>query len=112
MIPVVGLIPMRQHSAAFIKGRKSPPHEKPRAGSSLRQAHDIFLANAGKPIPFDWRYRKAQVQQLKDFYGFDLRCVRHGTWVLAGEYLTNGVYVNYLEPEGLEWLLNERESDD
>lgn len=35
------------------------------------------------------------LQYLKDFYGIDIRCLKYGLWVFAGEWV-NGTYVDHI----------------
>jgi hypothetical protein len=67
----------------------------PREGTKLREIYDLFQANKGLPIAFKSDPHGTRVANLINFYGLDLRCIRQGKWVLAGEWFGK-VYVDYI----------------
>ena len=112
---------MRIESVAGVKrskkGKKlgSPLQNKPREGTILRSFYDMFLENKGIPLhgtPAEW-YRafggkslnakgntsyQATMEQLKNFYGLDIRRLKHKTYILAGEWI-DGKYHDYMLKE-------------
>lgn len=69
------------------------PHE----GTRTRALYDLFKANEGIPIG-DLSLSVSDhstLARLQDFYGLDIRCIRRGTWVLAGEWFGSR-YVDYI----------------
>lgn len=90
---------MRMQSAGMVRGRVN--QLRPREGSRLRATYDLFMANKG--VPIDWKLPKkgdgstqtALLDQLRDFYGLDIRRVGYKRWVLAGEWFGE-TYVDYI----------------
>ena len=94
---------MKEQSAARAKGNmmggggNAAPHE----GTKLRALYDLFMANKGivieKPITMGEPPGRiyARLSALRDFYGLDIRKIRNGHWVLAGEWFGR-VYVDYI----------------
>lgn len=99
----------------FKKGRKL--QDKPREGTKTREVYDMFMEKRGLPVyvAFSSAGRKNHtssnphynqrnwpvydytiVTNLNTFYGLDIRRLRNGEWVLAGEYCENGTYVDYI----------------
>lgn len=102
---------MRVESVADIKPtkkgrvRKSSGDGLPHEGSSIRQLYDVFKENAGYVIKFDpmvtrqWTRFYAQINQLRDFYGCDIRKVGgYGAreYILAGEWI-GAYYTDYVK---------------
>lgn len=84
---------MRHATASQLTGhRRAPVQSLPREGTKLREVYDLFQANKGVAISFK---RDHAVYFLVDFYGLDIRCVRQGQWVLAGEWFGK-VYQDYI----------------
>jgi len=83
-------------SAASAKGR-GVRNPRPREGTKLRAIHDLFVANKGIPIAFSTSGApaRARIEQLRNFYGLDIRCLARGRWVLAGEWY-GSTYVDYI----------------
>ena len=80
---------MHLESAAQAKGRMTCPHRAiPREGSHVRAVYDLFMAHKGVPVEFLHcaRHGGRPVETLRDTYGLDIRCIRPGKWVLAGEW--------------------------
>lgn len=96
---------MRVESVAEAKGRKVTGDGLPHEGSSIRQLYDVFRENAGYVIRFDpmvarrWSRFYAQINQLRDFYGCDIRKVGgYGSreYILAGEWI-GAHYTDYVK---------------
>lgn len=86
---------MRMDSAAVAKGHFAPSsHRAPKEGTRLRRLYDLLMANKGVPIEqpltmFENRpagVAGALIEQLRNYYGLDIRKLRYGRWVLAGEW--------------------------
>lgn len=87
---------MRALPASHLKGSaRLQVHPRPRDGTKLRKLYDLFAASKGKAIPFKCAGYQRQVADLVDYYGLDIRRVRNGTWILAGEWFGR-VYVDYI----------------
>lgn len=89
---------MRLASVSQIKGRANYAlSQKPAEGTKLRELYDRFMVQRGKIVTFSAGTGAASVQinQLRDFYGLDIRNVGRGRWVLAGEWVGR-VYVDYI----------------
>jgi hypothetical protein len=86
---------MRVETVSSMKGNASRRgHDRPSAGTKLGDLYDLFKANEG--IPIAWRQGSGRsLEQLQDFYGLDIRCIRSGIWVLAGEWF-GSEYVDYI----------------
>lgn len=75
----------------------------PREGSRLRAIYDLFQSRKGLPVEFYQRRYGAEIRQLTDFYGFDIRRLQSGNsqtgraslYVLAGEWFGK-VYIDYI----------------
>jgi hypothetical protein len=68
---------------------------RPRHGSRIRALYDLFKASEGSPIEFKIDGHQRPINTLRDTYGLDIRCIRRGTWVLAGEWFGYR-YVDYI----------------
>src|SRR5882762_9313596 len=83
---------MRMDSAATSKRQEQSSHLQPREGTSLRRMYDILMISKGIPVEvtlchFEGRNGTAtMVEQLRSFYGLDIRKIQSGKWVLAGEW--------------------------
>lgn len=95
---------MRMESAAASKGTKSGAatrNLRPRDGTKLRALYDQFMANKGVPVEMTIAAmlgspnKGGEVDQLRDFYGLDIRKLGYGRWVLAGEWFGK-TYVDYI----------------
>lgn len=79
--------------------RVVPLQQQPREGSALRAVWDHLMACKARPV---WihelrraireaglvvgdGYINSSFHQLRDFYGLDIRRVRSGCWMLAGD---------------------------
>lgn len=74
-----------------------PVQDIPREGTKLRSLYDVFQANKGIVIAggFGDRRISRKMEDLRDYYGLDIRRIRNGHWVLAGEWF--GLkYVDYI----------------
>lgn len=80
-----------------IKGAKyGPLHEAPREGTRLREIYDLLQSNKGTPTDFTCRKRDTnRIDQLRDFYGLDIRNIGYRRWLLAGEWFGK-VYIDYV----------------
>lgn len=89
---------MRHAPASQLLGRATnPAGAAPRQGTQLRAVYDLFQANRGRPIAFltsDFGGPN-RIAQLVDYYGLDIRRLRRGRWILAGEWFGR-VYVDYV----------------
>lgn len=94
---------MRLESAAAAKSGFGPTRLVPREGTRLRRMYDLLQANKGLPIDIYLACFEgvkpgvagANIEQLQDFYGLDIRKIKYGRWVLAGEWFGK-VYVDYI----------------
>jgi len=74
---------------------------RPREGTKLRAMYDLLMANKGVPIDislsklYGRKCMSSQVSALTDFYGLDIRNLKRGRWVLAGEWF-GATYVDYI----------------
>lgn len=94
---------MKMESAAAAKG--IPQSHKgnllPAEGTRLRRTYDLLMANKGIPIEEHLtRFGGAdgngqEIEQLRNFYGLDIRRLAYGRWVLAGEWFGR-VYHDYI----------------
>ncbi len=89
--------PMHTTSAAVAKGKYPEPHNlKPREGTKVRAAFDLFCANKGKVV--DWCTTKNScviITQLQDTYGLDIRRIKKSKYCLVGEWFGN-TYIDYV----------------
>lgn len=99
----------RVSSAASLKGLPGSAQRIPQVGTKLRELWDLLHVYRGEVIVDDltMRYRGNQIEQLRDFYGLDIRNLgatsRNGRgqgrgpsrWVLAGEWI-GPRYVDYI----------------
>lgn len=93
---------MREQSAAQVKGRGAHRQDVPREGTRIRRMYDLLMANKGQGVEvnltsFENKPSRSGVaiNYLRDFYGLDIRRLRNGHWVLAGEWFGK-VYVDYI----------------
>lgn len=93
---------MKPDSAAVAKGRRSQTTKlAPTEGSLLRRAYDLFMANKGIPVDvaltqFEGRNNHHRtLDDLQDYYGLDIRKIKNGQWVLAGEWF-GATYRDYI----------------
>ena len=94
---------MRTESAAAAKGRKTGPQQKiPREGTTLRELWDLLHIYRGVLLvdSLTVRFQSSRIEQLRNFYGLDVRLLSHGSgspgrWVLAGEW-KGSRYVDYI----------------
>jgi hypothetical protein len=91
---------MRTVSAASAKSsRHHSTHKVLASGSKLRAVYDLFRSNAGRPIDFKIQYYPvSSLYQLIDIYGLDIRRIRNGRWMLAGEWFGR-LYVDHTAPK-------------
>lgn len=87
---------MRVATVASIKNGWKPRCLVPTEGTKIRGVYDQFMAHRGEPIAFtiDPRYPTA-IDQLMNVYGLDIRRLRNGHWLLAGEWFGRE-YVDYV----------------
>jgi hypothetical protein len=89
------------------KGSKGRTQNIPREGSKIREIYDLFQASKG--VTIEWSYKaggKRLMQDLKDYYGLDIRRIQSGSsktgrkslYVLAGEWF-GSEYVDYIARE-------------
>lgn len=75
----------------------------PGEGTRLREVYDLFCANKGTVILEKGQSFNNNVNQLRDFYEMDIRCLRKehiadggfSRWVLVGEWFGDR-YVDYV----------------
>lgn len=80
-----------------------PPQRAPREGSLTRFVYDVLMENRGRPIGLELfedlgiTYDKVTgiFQQLRLYYGLDVRSFGMGRWILGGEW-EGSVYVDYV----------------
>lgn len=83
---------MRVDSAAVSKGHwGQSANLAPKEGTKLRCLYDLLMANKGLPIDlpltrFGGNRNGIAIEQLRDFYGLDIRKLKSKRWVLAGEW--------------------------
>lgn len=97
---------MKGMSAAEIKrGERTTRQLTPREGTKLRELFDVFQSNVGKPISVAPRNTKEgmrqrqSIDQLKNFYGMDIRHWQEPNYYwFVGEWF-GAVYVDFLNSE-------------
>ncbi len=73
----------------------------PLEGTRLRATYDLLMANKGAAInvslsrAYGPNDGGTAISQLRDFYGLDIRKIKNGQWLLAGEWFGR-VYVDYV----------------
>lgn len=104
-------------SVSNLKGRAALGAEKPMEGSALRTLYDLLYVNRGKAVHLsdikaalgaaDPTLLPSMRQNLRLFYGLDIRPFQHGqyryvgqkrsraAWLLAGEHVGRG-YIDYV----------------
>lgn len=86
---------MRLESAAAAKDQDTGSRNlRPGEGTKLRAVYDLFMANKGLPVQYKAN-TNSNLFQLVNFYGLDIRRIRNGRWVLAGEWF-GPTYVDYI----------------
>ena len=90
---------MRVQSAARAKEKfcRGPSPALPREGTKRRELYDYLQANKGNVITVSFApgHGKSELAALQDFYGLDIRRIRHRQWVLAGEWF-GSEYCDYI----------------
>lgn len=89
---------MRCASANDIKLRhdRIGASDLPREGTYVREVYDLFHSHKGIPIRFIApRPARTVLTKLSDFYGMDVRRIRNGVYVFAGEWFGK-VYIDYI----------------
>lgn len=79
--------------------RGTNKQKEPREGTRLRELWDLFQANKGQPLAYSCTNRTGtgnnrRLDDLRDYYGLDIRPAGRGFWVLAGQWFGDE-YVNY-----------------
>jgi hypothetical protein len=89
---------MRSISAARMKGNNSGhTNAVPREGTRLREVWDTFQSAHGIVLQMVLSQAdKYVIQQLRDYYGLDIRSIKHGYWCLCGEWVQGGGYIDYV----------------
>lgn len=90
-------------TAGRARGRHNALQDRPRDGTKLRTAYDLFLARPATPIATeDFRIyggnhglNEDVIGKLID-YGLDIRHHSHGYWWLVGQTDANGVYHDFI----------------
>jgi hypothetical protein len=88
-----------------LKNRRGTNKRKePREGTKLREIYDRFMANKGVPITISFANRNGKptnrhLDDLRDYYGLDIRAAGRGLWVLAGAWdgTTYTSYTSYTQ---------------
>lgn len=101
---------MRMESAAAAKAtasakvRRGPPgNQWPAEGTKIRAVYDLLMASKGLPVEVNLSRMfnsnggadGRRIQDLRDYYGLDIRKLSNGRWVLAGEWFGK-TYVDYI----------------
>src|ERR1051325_3444783 len=89
------------HTAASAKGKSTnKKRSEPRTGTKIRELYDLFQSNRGVPIDYCTTDNRGAVhtrmEVLMDSYGLDIRRIRNGKWVLAGEWFGKA-YIDYIQ---------------
>ena len=94
------------------KGLEDNRRQLPKEGSRLRDVHDKLWDARGNfvHLPYKGPQLGAVMEQLKNFYGFNIRAIYQGGGVgsgktgkyitlycLTGEYGPSGRYIDYME---------------
>lgn len=89
---------MKTMSVSDIKRKKLTLTNKdglPKIGSKVREIYDLFASNKGQIITYSFSSDGIVIiENLRNFYGCDIRKLKTRKWILAGEYI-NGKYVSY-----------------
>jgi hypothetical protein len=84
-------------NAASRRKRGAPPNRIPREGTRLREIWDLLQANRGVVVTLNLTKDSAAIEQLRSFYGLDLRRILHNKhWCLCGEWI-DGKYIDYVK---------------
>ena len=67
----------------------------PCIGSRLREIYDLFMSRKGQIVEFSHDAQGRRLEDLRDYYGLDIRRVSRGKWVLAGEWFGR-TYLDYV----------------
>lgn len=90
---------MKLESAAAAKGTKGlRSQSRPREGTKTRALYDLFYAHKGELILISAASNggsDTRLSQLIDVYGLDIRNIKAGCWILAGEWFGRK-YVDYI----------------
>lgn len=93
---------MKVESVAKFKRKGSGKHKSrrvPADGTELRKLYDLFCRNKGEVITQVFTSGTyASLEQLRNFYGLDIRRITNRKWCLVGEWFGNR-YVDYLAKE-------------
>jgi hypothetical protein len=85
----------RVDSVSSIKSGKRTRirNDVPNRGTKIRELYDYFLRYRGIPVAV--ASNGNTLQRLQDDYGLDIRQIKRGTWVLAGEW-NGSIYIDYI----------------
>jgi len=88
---------VREQTPSQAKGRRTAPTQlRPREGTRIRGLYDMFMERRGLPIEWSVNYLTARaIDDLRDYYGLDIRNLGYGRWVLAGEWF-GPTYIDYI----------------
>jgi hypothetical protein len=93
----------RQRSITQLRKNSDPLHQLPAEGSRLRTLYDRFKAAAGYGIPLIESERN-QLEALINLYGCDIRWCGRRQYILAGETLGDGKYIDYVAEQHVKKL--------
>lgn len=83
-------------SVGQLKVRGHHHLEEPTPGSKIREVYDFFMSNKGRVVNYTHIVNhRNMMERLVDDYGLDIRCVKRGQWLLAGEWVGR-VYIDYV----------------
>lgn len=68
-------------------------NDVPNKGTKIRGLYDYFLRYRG--IPVAYASVGNTLQRLQNDYGLDIRKIKRGSWVLAGEW-NGSIYIDYI----------------
>lgn len=90
---------MKVESVASFKGSRvgnRKTRKDPADGTALRKLYDLFYRNKGKVITHVFTSQSyGALNQLRDFYGLDIRKIAQRKWCLVGEWFGKD-YIDYL----------------
>lgn len=96
---------MSRCSTKALATRGQDPHlrqSRPRSGTELGDFYDFLMRHRGRPVVVRWQrfFAKATrkgraMEDLRDYWGLDLRRLGDGALLLAGEW-HGRVYVDYV----------------
>lgn len=94
---MVGLLSAERIRAGLDRTNK---RNEPREGTKLRELWDLFLAHKGEAVEVTFSNRgsalnRRKLDDLTDYYGFDVKRLGPGRWMLVGRWIGHD-YVSYV----------------